>query len=55
MLTICYLFSFAFPGIAQLVNNFAEPSDPEYALPVQKGETPVSLFFDLISSDAYCY
>lgn len=35
---------FAFPGIAQFVGNFAEPGDPEYAPPVQKGETPVSLY-----------
>jgi hypothetical protein len=27
-------------GIAQFVNNFAEPGDPEYAPPVTKGETP---------------
>lgn len=34
---------FRFPGMAQLVSKFAEPGDPEYAPPVQKGETPVSL------------
>lgn len=27
--------------MAQFVTNFVEPSDPEYAPPVQKGETPV--------------
>lgn len=27
--------------MAQYVPNFAEPSDAEYAPPVQKGETPV--------------
>ncbi|KAA0036235.1 U1 small nuclear ribonucleoprotein 70 kDa [Cucumis melo var. makuwa] len=27
-------------GMAQFVSNFAEPDDPEYAPPVQKGETP---------------
>ncbi|XP_042018511.1 U1 small nuclear ribonucleoprotein 70 kDa-like [Salvia splendens] len=29
-----------YSGIAQFVNNFAEPGDPQYAPPVQKGETP---------------
>jgi hypothetical protein len=33
-------------GIAQFVNNFAEPGDPEYAPPVTKGETPVWGFSD---------
>nr|XP_048334713.1 U1 small nuclear ribonucleoprotein 70 kDa isoform X2 [Ziziphus jujuba var. spinosa] len=28
-------------GVAQFVSKFAEPGDPEYAPPVQKGETPV--------------
>ncbi|CAK9320654.1 unnamed protein product [Citrullus colocynthis] len=27
-------------GMAQFVSNFVEPDDPEYAPPVQKGETP---------------
>ncbi|KAI7746839.1 hypothetical protein M8C21_017588 [Ambrosia artemisiifolia] len=27
-------------GMAQFVSNFAEPTDPEYAPPIQKGETP---------------
>ncbi|PQQ09883.1 U1 small nuclear ribonucleoprotein 70 kDa [Prunus yedoensis var. nudiflora] len=27
-------------GIAQFVSKFAEPGDPEYTAPVQKGETP---------------
>ncbi|CAN0861928.1 U1 small nuclear ribonucleoprotein 70 kDa [Linum grandiflorum] len=27
-------------GMAQFVNNFAEPGDPEYAPPVQEAETP---------------
>ncbi|KAJ7189607.1 hypothetical protein O6H91_Y531700 [Diphasiastrum complanatum] len=30
-----------YAGIAQFVNNFAEPGEPEYAPPVTKGETPV--------------
>ncbi|KAG8384015.1 hypothetical protein BUALT_Bualt04G0074200 [Buddleja alternifolia] len=30
----------SYTGMAQFVNNFAEPGDPEYAPPVQKGETP---------------
>lgn len=30
--------------MAQFVTKFAEPDDPEYARPVEKGETPVSLF-----------
>lgn len=55
MLTIYYFCSFSLPGIAQFVNNFAEPGEPEYAPPVQKGETPVSLFSVSISCDAYCY
>ncbi|XP_058081571.1 U1 small nuclear ribonucleoprotein 70 kDa [Magnolia sinica] len=29
-----------YTGMAQFVSNFAEPGDPEYAPPVQKGETP---------------
>ncbi|KAM7516264.1 hypothetical protein LguiA_005847 [Lonicera macranthoides] len=29
-----------YTGMAQFVTNFVEPSDPEYAPPVQKGETP---------------
>ncbi|KAL6551874.1 U1 small nuclear ribonucleoprotein [Orobanche gracilis] len=29
-----------YTGMAQFVSNFAKPGDPEYALPVQKGETP---------------
>lgn len=29
-----------YTGMAQFVSNFAEQGDPEYALPVQKGETP---------------
>lgn len=28
-------------GIAQFVNKFAEPGDPEYSPPVQEAETPV--------------
>lgn len=31
--------------MAQYVPNFAEPSDPEYAPPVQLGETPVRRVF----------
>ncbi|TQE12686.1 hypothetical protein C1H46_001706 [Malus baccata] len=27
-------------GVAQFVSKFAEPGDPEYNMPVQKGETP---------------
>ncbi|XP_004287907.1 PREDICTED: U1 small nuclear ribonucleoprotein 70 kDa [Fragaria vesca subsp. vesca] len=27
-------------GIAQYVSNFAEPGDPQYSAPVEKGETP---------------
>lgn len=34
---------FCFIGMAQLVSNFAEPGDPDYAKPVDKGETPVSI------------
>ncbi|KAL8477266.1 hypothetical protein ACS0TY_029527 [Phlomoides rotata] len=30
-----------YSGISQFVSNFAEPGDPNYAPPVQKGETPV--------------
>ncbi|CAI9110751.1 OLC1v1010827C1 [Oldenlandia corymbosa var. corymbosa] len=30
-----------YTGMAQFVSKFAEPGDPEYAPPVQKGETPV--------------
>lgn len=51
LLTIHQLFLFALPGIAQFVNNFAEPGDPQYAPPVQKGETPVSLFYAWISCE----
>ncbi|KAL6542270.1 U1 small nuclear ribonucleoprotein [Orobanche minor] len=29
-----------YTGMAQFVSNFAKPGDPEYAPPVQKGETP---------------
>ncbi|KAK1440596.1 hypothetical protein QVD17_06425 [Tagetes erecta] len=29
-----------YTGMAQFVSNFVEPTDPEYAPPVQKGETP---------------
>lgn len=29
-------------GISQYVSNFAEPGDPQYTAPVEKGETPVS-------------
>lgn len=29
-----------YTGMAQFVSNFAEPTDPEYAPPVVKGETP---------------
>ncbi|KAK9071410.1 hypothetical protein SSX86_009979 [Deinandra increscens subsp. villosa] len=29
-----------YTGMAQFVSNFAEPTDPEYAPPIQKGETP---------------
>ncbi|KAI3704553.1 hypothetical protein L1987_74777 [Smallanthus sonchifolius] len=29
-----------YTGMAQFVSNFTEPTDPEYAPPVQKGETP---------------
>ncbi|KAH6791363.1 U1 small nuclear ribonucleoprotein-70K [Perilla frutescens var. frutescens] len=29
-----------YSGIGQFVSNFAEPGDPQYAPPVQKGETP---------------
>lgn len=29
-----------YTGMAQFVSNFAEPTDPEYAPPVEKGETP---------------
>ncbi|XP_073149924.1 U1 small nuclear ribonucleoprotein 70 kDa-like isoform X2 [Henckelia pumila] len=29
-----------YTGVAQLVSEFANPGDPEYATPVQKGETP---------------
>ncbi|KAK6128439.1 hypothetical protein DH2020_037807 [Rehmannia glutinosa] len=29
-----------YTGMAQFVSNFAEPSDPLYAIPVEKGETP---------------
>ncbi|KAG9440965.1 hypothetical protein H6P81_021130 [Aristolochia fimbriata] len=29
-----------YTGIAQFVNNFAEPGDPEYATPVKEAETP---------------
>ncbi|KAI7746907.1 hypothetical protein M8C21_018129 [Ambrosia artemisiifolia] len=29
-----------YTGMAQFVSNFAEPADPEYAPPIQKGETP---------------
>lgn len=35
------LSHFCLEGMAQFVSNFAEPDDPEYAPPVQKGETPV--------------
>lgn len=37
--------AFSFSGMAQFVKNFAEPSDPEYAMPIQKGETPVSFVY----------
>ncbi|KAJ0980401.1 hypothetical protein J5N97_008656 [Dioscorea zingiberensis] len=30
-----------YTGMAQFASHFAEPSDPEYAPPIQKGETPV--------------
>ncbi|KAI3506998.1 hypothetical protein L1887_21692 [Cichorium endivia] len=30
-----------YTGMAQFVSNFAEPTDPEYAPPVEKGETPI--------------
>lgn len=30
-----------YTGIGQFVSQFAEPGDPEYAPPVQKGETAV--------------
>lgn len=30
--------------MAQFVSHFAEPTDPEYAPPVEKGETPVRFF-----------
>ncbi|KAL2497951.1 U1 small nuclear ribonucleoprotein 70 kDa [Abeliophyllum distichum] len=29
-----------YTGMAQFVSNFADPGDPEYSPPVQKGETP---------------
>ncbi|XP_076952643.1 U1 small nuclear ribonucleoprotein 70 kDa-like [Bidens hawaiensis] len=29
-----------YTGMAQFVSNFVEPTDPEYAPPIQKGETP---------------
>ncbi|XP_073281405.1 U1 small nuclear ribonucleoprotein 70 kDa-like [Primulina huaijiensis] len=29
-----------YSGVAQLVSEFANPDDPEYATPIQKGETP---------------
>lgn len=29
-----------YTGMAQFVSHFAEPTDPEYAPPVEKGETP---------------
>lgn len=31
----------SFAGMAQFVSHFAGPEDSEYALPVEKGETPV--------------
>ncbi|TQD89522.1 hypothetical protein C1H46_024921 [Malus baccata] len=33
-------------GVAQFVSKFAEPGDPEYNMPVQKGETPVSFLLE---------
>ncbi|GFQ00374.1 u1 small nuclear ribonucleoprotein 70 kDa [Phtheirospermum japonicum] len=35
-----------YSGMAQYVSNFAEPDDPKYAPPVQKGETPDDLDFN---------
>ncbi|GFQ06663.1 u1 small nuclear ribonucleoprotein 70 kDa [Phtheirospermum japonicum] len=29
-----------YTGMAQFISNFAEPGDPQYAVPVEKGETP---------------
>ncbi|KAL3637846.1 hypothetical protein CASFOL_018294 [Castilleja foliolosa] len=29
-----------YTGMAQFTSNFAEPGDPQYAVPVEKGETP---------------
>ncbi|KAL8044871.1 hypothetical protein ABFX02_08G074700 [Erythranthe guttata] len=29
-----------YTGMAQFISSFAEPGDPQYAVPVQKGETP---------------
>lgn len=49
LVLINYLVLFSYSGIAQFVNNFAEPGAPEYAPPVQKGETPVGLFSVSIS------
>lgn len=34
-----------YTGMAQFVSKFAEPTDPDYAKPVEKGETPVSFCF----------
>ncbi|TQD82141.1 hypothetical protein C1H46_032308 [Malus baccata] len=33
-------------GVVQFVSKFAEPGDPEYNPPVQKGETPVTFLLE---------
>ncbi|MFS7954832.1 putative U1 small nuclear ribonucleoprotein of 70kDa [Helianthus anomalus] len=38
---LIHFFIFYLKGMAQFVSNFAEPTDPEYAPPIVKGETPV--------------
>ncbi|KAK6125491.1 hypothetical protein DH2020_040761 [Rehmannia glutinosa] len=43
----------SYTGMAQFVSNFAEPGNPEYAPPVQKGETPVTLCWCTVNEN-YC-
>lgn len=42
---LCYLLHdfFNMTGMAQFVQNFAEPGEPEYAPPIQEAETPVRI------------
>ncbi|KAM1268466.1 hypothetical protein ACFX13_000824 [Malus domestica] len=42
-------------GVVQFVSKFAEPGDPEYNPPVQKGETPVTFLLESLLGVASSY